>query len=125
MLRLALEGALLVPAAGAAAISGEALGELARKYLLAEAVIDRLARIIDRTRCVRSSTAASSISAPSRGRRWRQRASSSRAMVRYLSAAQRVDNDAGRDGARPSTTRSTRSGCWWSSASTTATSRPA
>jgi len=47
MLRLALEGALLMPAEGAAPIAGEALGELARRYLVAEAVIDRLARIID------------------------------------------------------------------------------
>jgi DNA gyrase subunit B len=76
MLKLALEGAVLLPNAqarteydarvtatagggassGAAAIaaagspgaiSGDALGELSRKYLLAEAVIDRLAKIID------------------------------------------------------------------------------
>jgi DNA gyrase subunit B len=47
MLRLALDGALLLPTAGSAPIAGEALGELARKYLVAEAVIDRLARIID------------------------------------------------------------------------------
>ncbi|MCZ2414922.1 MAG: DNA gyrase subunit B, partial [Burkholderiales bacterium] len=47
MLRHALDGAALLPAAGAEPIRGEALGELARKYLLAEAVIERLARIID------------------------------------------------------------------------------
>ncbi|MGD9946582.1 MAG: DNA gyrase subunit B, partial [Burkholderiaceae bacterium] len=47
MLRHALDGALLLPSAGASPIAGEALGELARKYLLAEAVIDRLTRIID------------------------------------------------------------------------------
>ncbi|HVL59369.1 MAG TPA: DNA gyrase subunit B [Burkholderiaceae bacterium] len=47
VLRLALEGAELVPAAGAEPIKGEALGELARQYLLAEAVIDRLSRIMD------------------------------------------------------------------------------
>ena len=47
MLRLALDGALLVPGPDAVPIGGEALGELARKYLVAEAVIDRLARIID------------------------------------------------------------------------------
>ncbi len=47
MLRLALNDALLVPSAGAAPIQGEALGELARKYLVADAVIDRLGRIID------------------------------------------------------------------------------
>ncbi len=47
MLRLALDGSQLLPAAGAEPIVGEALGELARRYLVAEAVIDRLARIID------------------------------------------------------------------------------
>ncbi len=47
MLRLALDGALLVPSPGAEPISGDALGELARRYLVAEAVVDRLARIID------------------------------------------------------------------------------
>jgi DNA gyrase subunit B len=47
MLRHALDGAVLLPAVGAEPIRGEALGELARKYLLAEAVIERLARIID------------------------------------------------------------------------------
>ena len=47
MLRHALDGAALLPAAGSEPIRGEALGELARKYLLAEAVIERLARIID------------------------------------------------------------------------------
>ena len=47
MLRLALEGASFVPGAEQAATSGEALAELARKYLLAEAVIDRLARAMD------------------------------------------------------------------------------
>ena len=46
MLRHALDGAALLPAAGADAMRGEALGELARRYLLAEAVIDRLARPI-------------------------------------------------------------------------------
>ncbi len=47
MLNQALEGAELVPTAGADPIGGEALGELARKYLLAEAVIDRLSRVMD------------------------------------------------------------------------------
>jgi DNA gyrase subunit B len=47
MLRHALDGAALVPSAGGEPIRGDALGELARKYLLAEAVIERLARIID------------------------------------------------------------------------------
>ena len=47
MLRHALDGALLVPSAGAEPIIGEVLGELARRYLMAEAVIERLSRIID------------------------------------------------------------------------------
>ena len=47
MLRLALDGASLLPTAGAEPIFGDALGELARKYLVAEAIIDRLSRIID------------------------------------------------------------------------------
>ncbi len=47
MLRLALEGASLLPAAGAEPIAGDALAELARKYLVAEGVVERLSRIID------------------------------------------------------------------------------
>ncbi len=47
MLRHALDGAMLNPGGGAGPISGDALGELARRYLVAEAVIDRLSRIID------------------------------------------------------------------------------
>lgn len=47
MLGMALEGAALVPREGAEPIAGAPLGELARLYLLAEAVIERLARIID------------------------------------------------------------------------------
>jgi DNA gyrase subunit B len=47
MLTLALDGASLVPKIGAAAIEGEALGELARAYLLSEAVIKRLADFIE------------------------------------------------------------------------------
>ncbi len=46
MLRLALDKAQLIPSRGADPISGDALGELARKYLVAEAVIDRLSGII-------------------------------------------------------------------------------
>ncbi|MGI4814399.1 MAG: DNA topoisomerase (ATP-hydrolyzing) subunit B [Janthinobacterium lividum] len=48
MLRLALQGASLVTQEGAEPISGDPLGELARRYLLAEAVIDRVSRVIDR-----------------------------------------------------------------------------
>jgi len=47
MLRLALQGSELVPNEGAAAIAGDALGELARSYLLAQGVVERLARIYD------------------------------------------------------------------------------
>jgi len=47
MLTLALEGAELVPQAGATSIQGDALGELARKFLLAQAVVDRLSVILD------------------------------------------------------------------------------
>jgi DNA gyrase subunit B len=47
MLRLALQGSELVPAEGAAPIAGDALGELARSYLLAQAVVERLSRLYD------------------------------------------------------------------------------
>jgi DNA gyrase subunit B len=47
MLRQALVGAALHPRDGAAPIEGDALAQLARAYLLAEAVINRLARLID------------------------------------------------------------------------------
>ena len=57
-LKHALDGAALIPAAGATPIVGEALGDLARRYLVAEAVIDRLARIIDTDalRCILEGT---------------------------------------------------------------------
>ncbi len=47
LLTLALDGAALTPKTGAAAIEGEALGELARAFLLSEAVIKRIAEFID------------------------------------------------------------------------------
>ncbi|MBS1227150.1 MAG: gyrase, subunit [Proteobacteria bacterium] len=47
LLTLALEDSVLVPKTGAAGISGSALGELAREYLLAEAVINRLSHMIN------------------------------------------------------------------------------
>jgi DNA gyrase subunit B len=47
MLRLALQGSELVPAEGAAPIAGDALGELARSYLLSQAVVERLSRLYD------------------------------------------------------------------------------
>jgi DNA gyrase subunit B len=47
LLKLALEDSVLVPKAGASEISGTALEELAREYLLAEAVINRLSHMIN------------------------------------------------------------------------------
>ncbi len=47
MLRLALQGAELLPSEGMPPIAGDALGELARSYLLAQAVVDRLSRLYD------------------------------------------------------------------------------
>ncbi|NMG42654.1 DNA topoisomerase (ATP-hydrolyzing) subunit B [Aromatoleum toluvorans] len=47
LLKLALDGAALLPRTGAAAIADETLGGLARSYLLAEAVINRLSGYID------------------------------------------------------------------------------
>ncbi|HEX6692744.1 MAG TPA: DNA gyrase subunit B, partial [Burkholderiales bacterium] len=48
MLRQALVEAVLYPAAGREPIQGAALAELAKSYLLAEAVIARVSRLIDR-----------------------------------------------------------------------------
>jgi DNA gyrase subunit B len=47
LLKLALADAQLIPAEGSAPLAKEALEELAKEYLLAEAVIERLARLID------------------------------------------------------------------------------
>ena len=47
LLTLALDGAQLVPKEGAAAIEGNALAELARSYLLSEAVVRRVGDFID------------------------------------------------------------------------------
>ncbi|WP_291993537.1 DNA topoisomerase (ATP-hydrolyzing) subunit B [Candidatus Accumulibacter sp. ACC003] len=47
LLSLALEASVLIPKAGAPEISGAALEELAREYLLAEAVINRLSHLIN------------------------------------------------------------------------------
>ncbi len=47
MVALALKDAKLYPAADAAPIEGGALEELARRYLLADAVVQRLTRVID------------------------------------------------------------------------------
>jgi DNA gyrase subunit B len=47
LLKVALKGAELVPGLDKPALSVEALGHVARQYLLAEAVIDRLSRLID------------------------------------------------------------------------------
>jgi DNA gyrase subunit B len=48
MLRQALVDAALYPRAGAEPITGDALAQLAKSYLLAEAVMDRVSRLIDR-----------------------------------------------------------------------------
>ena len=48
-LKLALNGAGLVTAEGQEPITGDALGELARSYLLSEAVIERVRRQVDAT----------------------------------------------------------------------------
>ncbi|MCX7140784.1 MAG: toprim domain-containing protein, partial [Proteobacteria bacterium] len=47
LLTLALEGASLTPRSGATALEGAALGELARTYLLSEAIIKRVGDFID------------------------------------------------------------------------------
>ena len=47
LLTLALENAVLLPKAGATELSGSALEALAREYLLAEAVINRLSHLIN------------------------------------------------------------------------------
>ncbi|MGV7242170.1 DNA topoisomerase (ATP-hydrolyzing) subunit B [Caballeronia sordidicola] len=47
MLKLALQGSELIPSEGATPITGDALGELARAYLLAQAVVDRVSRFYD------------------------------------------------------------------------------
>src|SRR5437762_3700166 len=48
MLKLALVEAVLYPGAEREPITGDALAELAKSYLLAEAVIERVSRLIDR-----------------------------------------------------------------------------
>ena len=47
MLQLALASASIVPREGAEPISGDALAELARQFALVDAVVQRLARVID------------------------------------------------------------------------------
>src|SRR5690348_8111401 len=47
LLRVALKNAELVPGEGRPPLSAESLGDVAREYLLAEAVIERLGRIVD------------------------------------------------------------------------------
>jgi DNA gyrase subunit B len=92
MLRLALDGAVLVPAAGADPILGEALGELARKYLLAEAVIDRLARIIDKD-ALRAILDGCELDLGSEATATLSAARLEKAVGRYLSTAQQMDQD--------------------------------
>jgi DNA gyrase subunit B len=47
LLRVALKGAELVPGADKAPMQSESFGNVAREYLLAEAVIERLTRVVD------------------------------------------------------------------------------
>src|SRR5689334_13966807 len=47
LLRVALKGAELVPGENRPPLSAESFGDVAREYLLAEAVIERLARLVD------------------------------------------------------------------------------
>src|SRR4030095_14765683 len=47
LLRVALKGAELTPGTGRPALATESFGNVAREYLMAEAVIERLARVID------------------------------------------------------------------------------
>ena len=122
MLKLALDAAVLLPSeqarsdyevrvgsrgAGSAAvaatnaaldspgaISGDALGELARKYLLAEAVIDRLARIIDQD-ALRTILDGIELDLSDEVSSTQTAAKLETAMARYQSAAQKIDNDAG------------------------------
>ena len=47
LLRVALKGAELMPAAGAAPLATDALDTIAREYLLAEAVVERSSRLVD------------------------------------------------------------------------------
>jgi DNA gyrase subunit B len=47
LLRVALKGAELTPGAGLLPLAAESFGNVAREYLLAEAVIERLARLVD------------------------------------------------------------------------------
>ncbi|MFM7632698.1 MAG: DNA topoisomerase (ATP-hydrolyzing) subunit B [Betaproteobacteria bacterium] len=47
MMQIALQDAALLPTDGAAPISGEALNELVRKYNTANAIVQRLSRVID------------------------------------------------------------------------------
>jgi DNA gyrase subunit B len=122
MLKLALDAAVLLPSeqvrtdyevrvgsrgAGSAAvaattaaldspgaISGDALGELARKYLLAEAVIDRLARIIDQD-ALRAILDGIELDLSDETASAQSAAKLETAMARYQTAAQKIDNDAG------------------------------
>ena len=47
LLKLALSNAQLIPGDGMTPLTGDALGEIARQYLLAQAVIERESRLID------------------------------------------------------------------------------
>jgi hypothetical protein len=53
LLRVALKNAELTPGAGRPALATETFANVAREFLLAEAVIDRVARVSDPRRCMR------------------------------------------------------------------------
>ena len=123
LLKLALDGAVLLPnaqaraeyearvgaatAAGSSAaasttaamdspgaISGDTLGELSRKYLMAEAVVERLSRIIDPD-ALRSFLDGTEVDLSSEAAAADSAARLHTAMARYRSDAQRMDSDAG------------------------------
>ena len=123
MLRLALEGSVLLPSAqaraeyearsvdaagvgstpGAAslasagspgAISGDALAELSRKYILAEAVIDRLARIIDQD-ALRAILDGTEIGLAGESAAHASADRLQTAMARYRNTVQMLDTDSG------------------------------
>ena len=92
MLKLALEGASLLPGADRDVIAGDALGELARKYLLAEAVIERLSRIIDHD-ALRAILDGCELDLGGEATATLSAARLEKAIARYLSPAQQVDQD--------------------------------
>jgi DNA gyrase subunit B len=106
------------PGGGARAHRGDALGELARRYLVAEAVIERLARIIDTDalRCILEGCADRPVVRSRVGG-----VSADKLALAMAGYIRRPATSPRRRRCMPGSTTSTRSGCWSSSASTTAT----